>query len=93
MDPSRAGQNARSTDADGRRLAGAVRAKQAIQFALPYAEAYAIHGNDVLSAFIDLAKALDLDNDCQTFPHSISSISHDLIIGIYSPGPSCRDAG
>ena len=38
---------------------------------LAHAEIDAIHGNNALFSLIDLAQVLNLDDDCQTSPHSI----------------------
>ena len=92
VDPARGWQNARGADADGRRLARAVGAEQTVQLALAHAQIDAIYGNDALFALIDLAKALHLDNDCQTSPHSISWLSRDPIIGIQASGTPRRAA-
>jgi hypothetical protein len=56
-------QNARSANADGRRLARSVGAKQTEHLACAHTQLDAIHGYDALFAFIDLAKALYLNND------------------------------
>ena len=65
-DGARRGQNASGADADGSRLAGAIGAEQAVQLALADAERDAVHGDDALLAFVDLAKSLYLDDYGQT---------------------------
>ena len=63
------GQCARRADADGRGLACAIRAQQAVELAFADAEVDTIDRHNPLLAFVDLTKAFDLHNLGQDSPH------------------------
>jgi hypothetical protein len=67
-DAARGGQNASGADADGGGLAGAVGAEETVQLTLADTELDVVHSDNALLAFVDLAKALNLHNWCQSSP-------------------------
>ena len=61
-DAAGGGESAGGADADGGGLAGAVRAEQAEELALPHGEVDAVDGDHALFSFVDLVQRLDLDD-------------------------------
>jgi hypothetical protein len=61
------GKRARGANADGGGLAGAIRAKQTIEFSLAYTEFDSIYSDNTVLPFVNLTKALNLDNGLQTY--------------------------